>query len=191
MTSSLVLGLDTCGHACSLALVDQQGDIVFNQSRWIARGHSAALPALGAEAFTAHDPAQVVALVVTHGPGGFTGMRVGLAYARAFAFAQDLPAYALSVETALRFSVGDKIAIAIDSRRGDVFMDGQIMRKEALSSLKVPIAGSWNLSQETPKIGWHEPCPVLMARHGLKLWTAGTPPDKVLEPLYIRAPSIG
>ena len=50
-------------------------------------------------------------------------MRAGLAFARAFALARRIPIYGIDVFAALRLSVGQDTLLAIDSRRGDYFID--------------------------------------------------------------------
>lgn len=158
----------------------------------MSRGHGAALPALMADALATVTPTQIQGIVVTHGPGGFTGMRAGLAYARAFALARAIPAYGVSVDAALSLSLPQGTPIAIDSRRGDYFMDGAVVTGADVRALGRPVAGSWNLAGETARVGWHEPCPRAMARHGWHLVNANTAPDPAaLEPLYLRAPSVG
>lgn len=189
---SLVLALDTCGHACSLALVANDGTAVFNQTQWMARGHGAALPALAATALAQVNPSRINAVIVTRGPGGFTGMRAGLAYARAFALGRSIPAFGITVDASLRLTVGMDTAIAIDSRRGDYFLGSEILPLDTLAAIGGSIAGSWDLSTSKPRVGWHEPCPLAMGRHGHALLAAGERADPgALEPLYIRAPSVG
>ena len=176
-----VLSIDTCGHACSLALVDQ-GVPLFHQTRWMARGHAAVLAPLADQALQFGSANQVSGLVVTRGPGGFTGMRAGLAYARAFALARGVPLYTLDVFAALRLSVGDQVPCLIDSRRGDLFYDlptaqalglalpdsvGLVSAQIAIASLAGgEVAGSiWQtpaanlLTGPCPQVpGWIEPC---------------------------------
>ena len=189
----LVFAIDTCGHACSIALAPAAGACLFHETQWMARGHGAALPAMAAAALINTDPARIQALVVTRGPGGFTGMRAGLAYARAFALGRGIPAFGLSVDATLSLSLEPQTPIAIDSRRGDFFLSGEVVARPIVEALDGPVAGSWNLSASPEAIvGWHEPCPLAMARHGHDLLAAQAPPDaEALEPLYIRAPSVG
>jgi tRNA threonylcarbamoyl adenosine modification protein YeaZ len=69
-------------------------------------------------------PSQLEGIVVGTGPGSFTGLRMGLAAARALAFALDLPVAGVSTLDALQ--VGSPGAVpVIDARRGEVFvLDG-------------------------------------------------------------------
>jgi tRNA threonylcarbamoyladenosine biosynthesis protein TsaB len=64
--------------------------------------------------------AQVDRLAVGVGPGGFTGLRIGIATARALAQGRGLEVVAVSSLAALAEPLGDAAA-AIDARRGEVF----------------------------------------------------------------------
>lgn len=60
---------------------------------------------------------------VTVGPGSFTGLRVGLAFAQGLAAALGRPVVGISALDALATSAGDSPAVAalIDARRGQVY----------------------------------------------------------------------
>ena len=62
------------------------------------------------------------AVAVGVGPGGFTGLRVGTATARALAAARRLPVHPVSSLAALAAGVDARLVLAVlDARRGEVF----------------------------------------------------------------------
>jgi len=69
------------------------------------------------------EPSQLDAIVVGTGPGTFTGLRIGLASARALGFALSVPVHGVGTLDALL--CGDGVDVAcIDARRGEVFCKG-------------------------------------------------------------------
>ncbi|HLL28674.1 MAG TPA: tRNA (adenosine(37)-N6)-threonylcarbamoyltransferase complex dimerization subunit type 1 TsaB, partial [Xanthobacteraceae bacterium] len=85
-----LLAIDTALDACSTAVFDTERDRpLFSESREIGRGHAELLVPLVdqtmKQAGVKFD--EIDRIVVTVGPGSFTGLRVGLAAARGFALA--------------------------------------------------------------------------------------------------------
>ena len=66
-------------------------------------------------------PAQLEALVVGTGPGSFTGLRMGLASARALSLALDVPVAGVSTLAALAAGSPGALPV-IDARRSEVFV---------------------------------------------------------------------
>jgi tRNA threonylcarbamoyladenosine biosynthesis protein TsaB len=66
------------------------------------------------------EPRDLDALAVGTGPGSFTGVRIGLATARALAFALDLPAAGVSTLDVLAAGAPGAVPV-IDAKRGEVF----------------------------------------------------------------------
>ena len=98
-----VLAIDTALGACSAAILDtDQGGIIARESLPMLRGHAEALMPLIRrvmdEAGTAFRNLDRV--VVTTGPGSFTGLRVGIAAARGIALAISKQAVGLSTLSA-------------------------------------------------------------------------------------------
>ena len=72
----------------------------------------------GGLAFTAVDR-----IAVTVGPGSFTGLRVGLAFAKGLALALAKPCVGVGTLEALAASAGDgRVAVAIDAGRGNIYL---------------------------------------------------------------------
>lgn len=98
----LVLGINTSGDACEAAL-SRDGVVIAQLSEPMMQGHDARLApvveALMRDAGLAFDTLDRVAVVA--GPGSFTGIRVGVAFARGLALSLDIPAVGVSSLEAL------------------------------------------------------------------------------------------
>src|SRR3546814_11281327 len=84
----IVLGVDTGGSACSVALW-RDGAVLAEESRSMTRGHAEMLVPMiaGAAARAGVALADVGLYGVTVGPGAFTGLRIGLAAVAGLALA--------------------------------------------------------------------------------------------------------
>jgi tRNA threonylcarbamoyladenosine biosynthesis protein TsaB len=89
----MLLAIDTCFNACSAALFDPARGVVASRFAEMQRGHAEALgpmvEALLADAAVL--PLQLTRIAVTRGPGTFTGLRIGLAYAKGMSLALNVP----------------------------------------------------------------------------------------------------
>lgn len=128
---SLVLGIGTSSPALSLALVSK-GQLLSSEHRLIGRGHAEALvPAIAALLGEGLRPQ---AIVVDIGPGSFTGIRVGLAAARALGLAWGVPVTGVTAGTlvaAAGFAEDPALAAVttvLDAGRGQLFV--QIMDRQ-------------------------------------------------------------
>lgn len=119
-----VLTLDAAGEGFSAGVV---GDCVLAERRQAgARGSAGALPAMAAEVL--HEAGVAAAglakVVVTVGPGGFTGLRAALSLAHGIGLAAGIPVVGVTVGEALwQPTPGRALWVAVDSRRGRVFLE--------------------------------------------------------------------
>jgi tRNA threonylcarbamoyladenosine biosynthesis protein TsaB len=104
----IVLGLDTSLDACSAALV-RGGQTLAEISEPMKRGQAERLAPMVREAIVRAQIAfsDIDRVAVTTGPGSFTGVRVGLSFARALALALQKPCIGVSTLEALALEQGE------------------------------------------------------------------------------------
>jgi tRNA threonylcarbamoyladenosine biosynthesis protein TsaB len=129
-----VLAIDTALAACSAAVLDTaqgalNGDILASESLPMVRGHAEALMPLVARVVKASGLAfaDFDRVVVTTGPGSFTGLRVGISAARGLGVATGIPVVGvstLSAYSAPYLGADDKapVVAAIDARHSHVYL---------------------------------------------------------------------
>jgi len=151
----IVLGLDTCFSSCSVAVLDGERVLACAQEV-MARGHQERLAPMArevmADAGLAFDRLDRIA--VTVGPGSFTGLRIGIAFAKGLAFALGRPTVGIGALEALAAEASGLVFPAIDARRGQLYLqafdDGRaLMAPDALSA-EVAAARLAELSQGRP-----------------------------------------
>ena len=196
----LVLGLDTCLNACSVAVLDvgaAGGRVLAHRSEAMARGHQERLApmaqAVMADAGLAFDRLQRIGATV--GPGSFTGLRVGVAFAKGLGSALSIPAVGVGSLEALAAEAPGLVAAAIDARRDQlylqVFEDGEplmapdVLPSSASRALTLVGSGAPLLADTAPGAAVLVPegCD---ARHVARL--AAARPVTPIRPLYLRAP---
>jgi tRNA threonylcarbamoyladenosine biosynthesis protein TsaB len=124
-----VLGLDTSTSIASLAVI--AGGRVAASLERPATSHGAALPGaiedlLGAAGLSILD---VGAIAVGTGPGSFTGLRIGLSYAKGIAMASGcalvgvpgFDAMALAALERNNIDNGPLLCVVVDARKGEVY----------------------------------------------------------------------
>jgi tRNA threonylcarbamoyladenosine biosynthesis protein TsaB len=141
-------------------------------------------------------PSQLEGIVVGTGPGSFTGLRMGLAAARALSFALDVPAAGVSTLDALHAGSPDAVPV-IDARRGEVFvLDGgpRVCKPEDM-----PVAGRHCVGDGAVRYR------VTLEEHGAEIppdddevhvprarfhaaLAARFGPAEEIEPIYVRVP---
>ena len=115
---SKVLAIDTSTSRTSVAIIEN-GTIVYSGFKDGATAHGPSLPALVQEALAISGVDEVV---VGMGPGPFTGLRVGIAFAQSFALARDIPVRGVCSLDAIAAQIQETdFIISVDARRKEVY----------------------------------------------------------------------
>ena len=115
---SKVLAIDTSTSRSCVAIIDGS-KLLYSGYRDGATAHGPSLPALVQEALAVSDVDEVV---VGMGPGPFTGLRVGIAFAQSFALAREIPVRGVCSLDAIAAQVtGKDFIVTVDARRKEVY----------------------------------------------------------------------
>jgi len=205
----IVLAIDTTQGACSAAVMD--GCVILaSLSEPMQRGHQERLAPLVAETMTAAGLGfgELDRIGVTVGPGSFTGLRVGLAFAKGLALALDIPCVGIGALEALAASdPGQELTAAvIDAGRGQIYLQlfdagvargapevaafddaPQRIRRLAGDGPLTLLGSAAALAERMPGARFvllTAPDPVAIARLAAAAPAPAAPP----QPLYLRAP---
>ena len=204
-----MLALDTALSATSVAIVDGER-VLAARTEPMERGHQERLGGLVRDAMAEAGVAfgALNRIGVTIGPGSFTGLRVGLAFAKGLSVALGVPCVGVGALEALAASCASHglVAAVIDAHRGQVYL--QLFRGGA--SLTAPQACTLDATDVAiENLGGGDPIiavgsgarhltpsatlsiddrrfcdPVAIAR----LTAAAPEPIQRPQPLYLRAP---
>ena len=135
----MILAFETSAKAAGVALMD--GDILLGESyQNTGLTHSQTLLSM-AENLIANcgkTPDQITAVAVAAGPGSFTGVRIGVAAAKGFAWGREIPCYGVSTLEAMARGLGiynGLVLCTMDARRDQTytalfrFSDGKLTRE--------------------------------------------------------------
>jgi tRNA threonylcarbamoyladenosine biosynthesis protein TsaB len=122
----LLLGIDTCGPSGSVALgrlMNGASVQILAQEELAGRSYTATLIAAVEDLLKRQNLRlrEVGCIVVVHGPGSFTGVRVGLSAAKGLAEGAGIPMVAVSRLEVLARKAGTPGA-ALDAHRHEVFL---------------------------------------------------------------------
>jgi len=167
---TLSLAIDTSTSRTIVGIID--GDtIVFEKFHEGATDHGRALSQLVAEALKVCAPPQQV--VVGMGPGPFTGLRVGIAFAHTFGLARGIPVIGVCSLDAIDIYQSE-YTVAIDARRKEIYWarykDG--VRIEGLAVSKPAEVDGFIID--------HYP--------DMKKLTSLAQSQNIIEPMYLRRP---
>ena len=134
----LILAFETSAKAASVALTEN-GKLLGESYQNTGLTHSQTLMVMAEDLLkqcgkTVED---VTAVAVAEGPGSFTGVRIGVAAAKGFAWGRQIPCYGISTLEAMAVSLGiyqGYVCPLMDARRSQVYNalfyvnQGQIQR---------------------------------------------------------------
>jgi len=215
MSRGLLLAIDTSMGPVSAALLAADGRVIGHRRVADAAGQQAeVLPPLVDEVFSACDASfdDLGRVVVSTGPGAFTGVRVGIAFAKGLHIATGAVLVGVSSLVCLAVQAqashpGVRTGVIVDARRGEAYLivrdpDGSLV----VDAMLLPVADAERLLVKAcarpmllvgsgrhlvdaplalvPAQGDDGIDAVLLGRHGLALDPALHP----ARPAYLRAP---
>lgn len=121
----LLLAFETSAKTASVALF-QEDTLIGEQYQNTGLTHSQTLMVMAQSLISqcGFAPGDVEAVAVANGPGSFTGVRIGVAAAKGFAWAKQLPLYGVSTLEAMATGLGIShgyICAVMDARRNQVY----------------------------------------------------------------------
>ena len=121
----LILAFETSAKAASVALLED-GKLLGESYQNTGLTHSQTLMVMAENLLSqcGKTVADVTAAAVAAGPGSFTGVRIGVAAAKGFAWGREIPCYGVSTLEAMALSLGayqGYICPCMDARRSQVY----------------------------------------------------------------------
>ena len=121
----LILAFETSAKAASVALTEN-GKLLGESYQNTGLTHSQTLMVMAEDVLKqcGKTAADVEAVAVAEGPGSFTGVRIGVAAAKGFAWGKEIPCYGVSTLEAMAESLGafdGYVCPCMDARRSQVY----------------------------------------------------------------------
>ena len=121
----LLLAFETSAKAASVALFDEE-KLLGESYQNTGLTHSQTLMVMAEDLIRqcGYTPADVTHTAVAAGPGSFTGVRIGVAAAKGFAWGKELPCHGVSTLEAMALGLGVRegfICACMDARRNQVY----------------------------------------------------------------------
>ena len=139
-----ILAFETSAKAASVAITDN-GKLLGESYQNTGLIHSQTLMVMAEDLLKACNLSvkDVQAVAVAAGPGSFTGVRIGVAAAKGFAWGAELPCYGVSTLEAMALNLGvweGYVVPAMDARRNQVYTAIFRAEKGALTRVEEDMA---------------------------------------------------
>jgi tRNA threonylcarbamoyladenosine biosynthesis protein TsaB len=120
-----ILAFETSAKAASVALTEN-GKLLGESYQNTGLTHSQTLMVMAEDLLKQcnHAPSDVEAVAIAEGPGSFTGVRIGVAAAKGFAWGKNIPCYGVSTLQSMALGLGaweGMICPVMDARRSQVY----------------------------------------------------------------------
>ena len=175
----LVLAIDTCLARCAVCLFDSvKNHALAEEHQDMERGHAEALAPMVKRVLTTagKQVKNIDRIAVTTGPGTFTGLRIGLSFARALGLSRNIPVIGLDTLHAFRLCTDERQALILSAGQSNF---AYVLRLDSEEIEMIPII---ELNNQKFLTGF----PDLMH---LARWASLQPmPTAMPEPVYIREP---
>jgi tRNA threonylcarbamoyladenosine biosynthesis protein TsaB len=174
-----ILAIETVGTTGSLALLDDERVVAERTLAGAQRSAQSLAPGIQRLLAEADCAAGDIALVaVANGPGSFTGLRIGVTTAKAFAYAVGCEVLGVDTMAAIAWRVGrkaDAFSVIVDAQRGELFVADFTRSADGLPVVQGPTrvvdAKSWIDALAPGRI---------VTGPGLARWSARLKPDTVM-----------
>lgn len=193
----MLLAIDTSAGT-SVALVDDDGRVIAERSTADTRRHAEVIGPFLHDVVAAAGTAPLAGVVAGIGPGPYTGLRVGIAAARAFAFGRGIPVHAVVSHDAVALAlvqggaVAGRFAVVTDARRREVAVTvygAALPLPPTIAPAHLVARIEWApeegvVAHEVTEISAASLARVALARRAAQL------PEVDPRPLYLRAPDV-
>ncbi len=145
MSRQLTLSIETASPVCSVFLADQNGGV---ERRSDQRGaHAERLPGFIQELLDEYSASihDVEAIVLSSGPGSYTGLRIGASLVKGLCFGRSISFYAANTLAGIALGasaegVAGTVHAVLDARRTHLYHQSFRMDKDAIQPLVQPMA---------------------------------------------------
>ena len=164
-----IIAIETATDICGIALI-QNGECLEKVEEQIPKKHAEQLPVFYETLmnFSNYNKLKVNAIAVSIGPGSFTGLRVGLGYAKGLAFAKSVPIIPVPTLYAIgaNSKVNGEFSVLLYSHR-DIVYSQDFKKNRAFNE---PRAIQWEKIDHSKQI-FHYGCEKLIKEENYQIIT--------------------